>query len=444
MSDSHLPERPSLEYLRKLAKDRLRQLRTKNPKAQLSDAQLAVARDHGFPSWRALKAEVDRRQAGNTAAFFDACARGDVEAVRALLAQDPELVRVTNPAADHAGWTGLHTAAQQGHLDVVRLLLDRGADPNAREAGDHTYPLHWAAAQRHMDVVRALLDAGSDVHGVGDDHELDVIGWGTFFHAEDQPRGHNPEVAALLLERGARHHIFSAMSIGDLNLIRSVVERDPKTLERRLSRFENGVTPLHFTIEAQRYDILDLLIELGADLEAKDLNGHTALEFAMLHGDAEAAKRLRDAGAKEPARMRAATVRTRMNKLASSIKKSVAMIYVPDVGATLDWYVSIGFKEIARFGDEGKVNFGMVSFGNAEIMINMNGKRGDHDVSLWLYTDKIDDLYRLLKSRQIEAATAGTPDGIDFVEHINNTFYNARQFGIRDLNGYILYFIQPL
>ena len=188
MSDSHLPERPSLEYLRKLAKDRLRELRTKNPKAKLSDAQLAVARDHGFPSWRALKAEVDRRQAGNTAAFFDACARVDVEAVRTLLAQDPELVRATNPAADHAGWTGLHTAAQQGHLDIVRLLLDRGADPNALEAGDHTYPLHWAAARRHMDMVRALLDAGSDVHGVGDDHELDVIGWATFFHAEDQPR----------------------------------------------------------------------------------------------------------------------------------------------------------------------------------------------------------------------------------------------------------------
>ena len=133
-----------------------------------------------------------------------------------------------------------------------------------------------------------------------------------------------------------------------------------------------------------------------------------------------------------------------MNKLASSIKKSVAMIYVPDVAAALDWYLSIGFKELARFGDDGKVNFGMVSFGNAEIMLNMHGKRGNHDVSLWLYTDKIDDLYKLLKSRQIEAATAGTPDGIDFVEHINNTFYDARQFGIRDLNGYILYFIQPL
>jgi ankyrin repeat protein len=443
MSDSKLPDRPSLEYLRKLAKDRLRELRKRNPKAKLSDAQLAVARDHGFSNWRVLKAEVDRRQTSNTTAFFDACDSGDVDAVSTLLAQNPDLVHATNPAADHAGWTGLHTAAQKGHLDVARLLLAHGADPNAREAGDHTYPLHWAAAHRHIDIVRALLDAGSDVDGIGDDHELDVIGWATFFHNTGQAPGHNPEVAALLVERGARHHIFSAMSIGDLNLIRSVVERDPKALERRMSRFENGLTPLHFTIEAKRYDILDLLVELGADLEAKDLNGHTALEFAMLRGDREAATRLQAAGAKAPARMRAATVRTRMNRLASSVRKVVPMIYVPDVGATLDWYVSIGFKELARFGDDGKANFGMVSFGGAEIMINMHGRRGEHDVSLWLYTDKIDDVYRLLKSRQIEAA-AGTPDGIDFEEHINDTFYHARQFAIRDLNGYILYFIQPL
>src|SRR5262245_62763651 len=122
MSDSQLPEHPSLEYLRKLAKDRLRELRKKSPKAKLSDAQLAIARDHGFPSWRALKAEVDRRQSGNTAAFFDACGSGDIETVRALLAQDPNLVHATNPAADHAGWTGLHTAAQQAQLEIVRLL----------------------------------------------------------------------------------------------------------------------------------------------------------------------------------------------------------------------------------------------------------------------------------------------------------------------------------
>jgi hypothetical protein len=49
MSNSKLPERASLEYLRKLAKDRLQELRRADPQAKLAAALLAVARDHGFP-----------------------------------------------------------------------------------------------------------------------------------------------------------------------------------------------------------------------------------------------------------------------------------------------------------------------------------------------------------------------------------------------------------
>jgi ankyrin repeat protein len=275
MSDSKLPERASLEYLKKLAKDRLHELRQTDPHTKLAAALLAVARDHGFPSWRALKIEVEQRQTTTAAVFFDACAKGDIAVLRDLFAQDPSLVNLTNPAAQHSGWTGLHTAAQRGKLDVVRLLLQHGADPNAREAGDNTYPLHWAAAARHVETARALLDAGTDVHGFGDLHELDAIGWATFFHAPDGAPGDHPEVASLLLERGARHHIFSAISVGDLDLIQHVVEQNADALSRRMSRFEHGRTPLHLAIIRKRYDILDLLIELGADLEAEDANGHS-------------------------------------------------------------------------------------------------------------------------------------------------------------------------
>ena len=52
------------------------------------------------------------------------------------------------------------------------------------------------------------------------------------------------------------------------------------------------------------------------------------------------------------------------------------MIMVPDVGKALDWYLSIGFKELARYGEDGVLNFAMVSFGNAEVMITMHGKSG--------------------------------------------------------------------
>jgi len=449
---SKLPERASLEYLKKLAKDRLQELRRTDPRTKLAAALLAVAQDHGFSSWRALKAELDRRQQREVARFFAACAGGNVDVLHSFLMNDPGMARASNPDAPHPGWTGLHAAAKGGHLEAVRLLLEHDADPNAREAGDNTYPLHWAAALGHLDVVRLLLDSGGDVHGVGDVHELDVIGWAT---VTDTP-GEDParmaekrrELLTFLVERGARHHIFSAVSTGDLNLIQELVEQNPEALDRRLSRFERGLTPLHFSINRKRYDILALLIELGADLEARDMSGQTALESAMLRGDREAMSRLHAAGATKPDAPAPSSFKESMTRLAHSIRKGVPTVLVPDVAQTLDWYTSIGFTEVARYGDDGLVNFGIVSFGQAEVMLNMHGKAGAHDASLWFYTDQVDSLYQLLKSRQLEAARAALGDepggnaGIEFAQDIEDMFYGARQFCIRDPNGYELYFIQ--
>ncbi len=375
--------------------------------------------------------------------FFGACASGDVEALRGLLAVDPGLVRIANPGAHHADWTGLHSAARGGHLDAVRVLLEHGADPNAREAGDNTYPLHWAAAGAYRDIVRTLLDAGGDVHGIGDAHELDAIGWATVFHKPDQAW----DALHLLVERGARHHIFSAIAFGDLALIRSLVEQNPEAIDRRLSRFEGRQTPLHYAINRQRHDILSLLIELGADLEAGDANGHTPLVTAMLRGDREATGRLHAAGATPPTPIAGPELRTGMATLADSVKKGVPMIAVPDIAATLDWYTSIGFTELGRYADDGVVNFGMLSFGKAELMLRPGPKSEHHDVSLWFYTDKIDALYQLLKARQLTAAQAALGgdaqehEGITFEEDLYAPFYGGRQFSIRDLNGYSLLFL---
>jgi hypothetical protein len=123
---------------------------------------------------------------------------------------------------------------------------------------------------------------------------------------------------------------------------------------------------------------------------------------------------------------------TAMARMADSIRKGVPMISVLDIAATLDWYVSIGFREIERHEEDGVVDFGMVSFGRAELMLLPGGRPGPHDVSLWFYTDRVDELYQLLKSRQLE-----------FAEEIYDTFYGVREFGILDLNEYALYFIQP-
>src|SRR5918998_2392876 len=99
----------------------------------------------------------------------------------------------------------LFDAARIGDLKAVEAILGNGVDVNARDAGDNATALHWAAAAGALDVVRALVDAGCDVHGHDDDHYLSVIGWATCWapHAE---------VAEFLVQRGARHHIFSAVA----------------------------------------------------------------------------------------------------------------------------------------------------------------------------------------------------------------------------------------
>ncbi len=449
MSESKLPERASLEFLKKLAKDRLRELRRSDPGATLAAALLSVAREHGFASWRALKAAVDARQEVDAAAVVRACAAGDVDAVRTFLAHDPSWTRkaLDAPLRHHGGWTALHEAAKAGQLGVVRLLLESGADPNAREDGDNTYPLHWAAALGHTVVVRALLDAGTDVHGYGDLHEQDVIGWATVM-AEAVPAANQAAVVALLLERGARHHIFSAIATGDLALIRRLVEENPDALERRRSRFEGRQTPLHYAMSQKRPDIVALLIELGADVEAADASGQTPLAVAMLKGDAEVMRLLHAAGAKAPETTAPEAFLATMTRLGGSVKKSVAMIGAPDVAAALEWYTSIGFTELTRYGDDGVLNFGALAYGESELMLNRYQPLASEAVSLWFQTDQVDALYQQLKARQLAAAQAALTGavsderGVVFQQDIEDMFYGARQFGIRDLNGYTLYFIQ--
>jgi ankyrin repeat protein len=452
MSKSELPERASLEYLKKRAKERLLELRREDPRAQLAAAQLAIARDYGFPSWRALKAEIDRRRAPTMASFFAACQAGNVATLRDLLAREPGLVR------EHtlSGGTGLHLAV--AHLDAVRLLLEHGTDPNAREPGDNATPLHFAGGAGGVEVVRALLDAGADVHGVGDAHQLEVIGWATCF-GPTIPR----DVLDLLLERGARHHIFSTIACNDLDAIKRVVAADPAALSRRLSRTENRQTALHYVIAppdgllgggfrtGSHYAMLDLLIELGADLDAVDDKGRTPLSLAMLRGDEQAMRRLKAAGATEPKQPAGGDFVTRISALASSITRANPMIRVPNVRETVEWYRAIGFELEGAHEIDTEAAWAGMAFGGAYLMFVPRGTRNaDREVSLWFMTDRIDDLYDALKRRQLERASAvlsGAGPQIPearFTSDIHDTFYGQREFSIVDINGYELNFAQPM
>ncbi|HEY1308482.1 MAG TPA: ankyrin repeat domain-containing protein [Vicinamibacterales bacterium] len=191
--------------------------------------------------------------------LFDAAWTGDAARLATLLDQHPEKLQVRKKPYD---WSLLHLAAK--HVNVVDLLLARGMDVNLRESGDNTYAMHWAAAGGHLDVVRRLADAGGDVIGGGDDHDLEVIGWATCW---EPCQG---AVAEFLVTRGARHHIFSAIAMNLGDEVRRIVAADPSALNRRQSRNENHQTPLHFAVAKNRLQMIELLLELGADPLAVD------------------------------------------------------------------------------------------------------------------------------------------------------------------------------
>jgi ankyrin repeat protein len=216
---------------------------------------------------------VDTPEHGTAAELVFAIHTGDIEAVRRIVADTPELVAgpLGGPFKTR---TALHVVADwPGYFPngphIVRLLVAAGADPNTRSPGDES-PLHWAGSSDDVDVAAALIDGGADVEapdgsiGTPLDNAIGYSCW---------------HVAALLAARGARvDKLWHAAALGMLDRLQQLLGTANPISQEVSQAF------WHACCAGQRR-AAEQLLAVGADLTwVPDYAEGTALDAARGHG----------------------------------------------------------------------------------------------------------------------------------------------------------------
>ena len=198
----------------------------------------------------------------NAAAFREN--RMETPLVQAVRRDWPRVVKFLLENGATLDGAALIAAADQGHKTMVELLLERGADVNARNSrqlgGDDGTALHVAAQNGFLSVAEILIQHKADLEAVNNEeqtplHRAAIKGW--------------PAMVTFLLSKGA-----------DAN-----------------ARDRNGLTPLGEAVVAKQAEITAKLLKAGSKPDNEDVNGKTALDYVAKQGDVDLAKILLAAGA---------------------------------------------------------------------------------------------------------------------------------------------------
>jgi RNA polymerase sigma factor (sigma-70 family) len=210
-------------------------------RSQLTELELKMTRDNMHDN----RPSKDEAFINKVVAVLQAAASGDSKSLSDMLNEDDALANASGP---HPIWSGnpqpLHVAAERGHLDVVRQLLDQGADANGKDADyDGWSPLMLAAHGGRLGI-------------------------------------HSPReaIVSLLRDTGATVDVFSATLLNDISSLSELLRSDPQNATRQGPA---DATALHF---ARSAEAAGLLLESGANPNALCGWGTTPLERAAFCG----------------------------------------------------------------------------------------------------------------------------------------------------------------
>jgi ankyrin repeat protein len=263
----------------------------------IAEARRDLAQRHGFASWGRLRRHVEALREGSEPPTpfmlaYRAVEADDRETLVELLDDHPELIHVR-------GTNGNDLLGMAGDLEVVRLLIERGADPN--RGNDYGWTkLHQAGYSNLRHLAELLLAAGArtDLSARGDGGTPLVVAlfW-----------GHREVVEVLGVEP---RNLRVAAGLGLLDMIRELAGTAQAGAHRGFYRPHGGFPAwtasddpqevldeaLVWAAKSDRIEALRLLVELGARLDADPYRG-TALTWAAANGRVAAIRALLDLGA---------------------------------------------------------------------------------------------------------------------------------------------------
>ncbi len=256
------------------------------PTGALSDEEIGILRawiDQGAEFRNDIAEDAPPKPMDSKLASFIAAIRsGDRRTVDKLIASDPEIVKAQDPGKS----TPLHHAAGFGSLEIVKLLLDKGADINAKNKRNST-PLHWAIHDETK--VRLLVTRGADIHA------KQIEGRTPLYQAAVLANG--SAVVRLLLEKGADPNVATLI----------------------------GMTPLIAASTRGDLEVMRMLMDKGANVNTKNGAGETALMSAATNGDPRAVQYLLDKGA--DARLRSKRSETALGNAATAgVEETVRLL----------------------------------------------------------------------------------------------------------------------